>query len=267
LSEAFFFFLAAYLVLGAFAGTVAGLLGVGGGLIIVPVLATLFQSQGIESSIIMHLAVGTSLATIVVTSISSVRSHHKRGAVLWKVFWRLAPGIVVGAWVGAWLASLIPTKELRYVFAVFEWLVALQMIVGFKPTVNRNLPGNTGLTAAGGGIGVVSAMVGIGGGSLTVPFLTWCRISIHNAIATSAACGLPIAVSGAIGFMVVGSGHVALPAYASGFVYWPAFIGIVMASASFAPLGAKLAHRLSVKKLRSVFAVFLLGLGVWMWVG
>ena len=261
------YFLGAYLVLGAFAGTVAGLLGVGGGLIIVPVLATLFQRQGMGAEIIMHLAVGTSLATIIVTSISSVYSHHKRGAVLWQVFWRLAPGIIVGAWGGAWLASLLPTKEFRYVFAVFEWLVALQMIVGFKPSVNRNLPGNIGLAAAGGGIGVVSAIVGIGGGSLTVPFLSWCRVSIHNAIATSAACGLPIAISGTLGFILVGSIHQALPSYATGFVYWPAFLGIGLASASFAPLGAKLSHRLSVKNLRGVFAVFLLGLGVWMLLG
>lgn len=259
-----FYFLGAYLLLGAFAGTIAGLLGVGGGLIIVPVLATLFRFQAIDSSILMHLAVGTSLSTIIVTSISSVYSHHKHGAVLWQVFWRLSPGIVLGAWAGAWAASLLPTRELRYVFGVFEWLVAMQMILNIKPPATQTLPGNLGLAAAGGGIGVVSAIVGIGGGTLTVPFLSWCRISIHNAIATSAACGLPIAISGSIGFMFTGSAQQALPAYATGFVYWPAFAGIVVASASFAPLGARLAHRLSVKKLRSVFAVFLLVLGAWM---
>lgn len=267
MADTVFYFAGAYLVLGAFAGTVAGLLGVGGGLIIVPVLAALFRHQGMESAIIMHLAVGTSLATIVVTSISSVYSHHKHGAVLWKVFWRLTPGIVIGAWAGAWLASQLPTRELRYIFGVFEWLVALQMIFNIKPPATQTLPRSLGLATAGGCIGVVSAVVGIGGGTLTVPFLSWCRISIHNAIATSAACGLPIALSGGIGFMFTGSAHQSLPAYATGFVYWPAFAGIVAASATFAPLGARLAHRLSVKKLRSVFAVFLLGLGGWMLLG
>ena len=260
-------FLWAYLALGAFAGTVAGLLGVGGGLIIVPVLAALFLQQGIEPAIIMHLAVGTSLATIVITSISSVYSHHKHGAVLWKIFWRLMPGIIIGAWLGAWLASMLPTKELKLIFGVFELLVAAQMGFGIKPPASSTLPGGAGLAAAGTGIGTVSAIVGIGGGTLTVPFLTWCQIKIHNAIATSAACGLPIAVAGSIGFMVTGSAQQSLPAYASGFVYWPAFLGIVITSALFAPFGAKLAHRLSTKKLRGVFAVFLVCLGVWMLVG
>ena len=257
----------AYLLLGALAGTVAGLLGVGGGLIIVPVLAALFARQGMVPDIIMQLAVGTSLATIVVTSISSVYSHHRHGAVLWSVFWRLTPGIIVGAWLGAWLASLLPTKEFKLIFGVFEMLVAAQMAFGFKPKPGTVLPGGAGLAAAGSIIGSISAIVGIGGGTLTVPFLTWCQIKMHNAIATSAACGLPIAVAGSIGFMITGRAHEAAPTYASGFVYWPAFLGIVIASALFAPLGARLAHRLSTTKLRSVFALFLVGLGLWMLLG
>lgn len=265
--DAFLYSAVAYLALGAFAGTVAGLLGVGGGLIIVPVLVVLFARQGIESSIIMHLAVGTSLATIVVTSISSVYSHHRHGAVLWRVFWRLTPGIVIGAWLGAWLASMLPTREFKLIFGVFELLVAAQMAFGFKPPPSSALPGGLGLAGAGSLIGTISAIIGIGGGSLTVPFLTWCQVKIHNAIATSAACGLPIAIAGSVGFMLTGSSQLSLPNYASGFVYWPAFIGIVIASALFAPLGAKLAHRLSTKKLRGTFAVFLLGLAVWMFVG
>ena len=265
--EAFVYSIVAYLILGAFAGTVAGLLGVGGGLIIVPVLATLFAQQGMDSAIIMHLAVGTSLATIVVTSISSVYSHHRHGAVLWRIFWRLTPGIIVGAWLGAWLASLLPTKEFKLIFGVFELLVAAQMAFGIKPPASSTVPGGVGLASAGSIIGTVSAIVGIGGGTLTVPFLTWCQIKIHNAIATSAACGLPIAVAGSVGFMITGSAQQSLPSYSSGFVYWPAFIGIVIASAAFAPSGAKLAHRLSTKKLRMVFAVFLVGLGIWMLLG
>jgi uncharacterized membrane protein YfcA len=264
LIDASLYSVVAYLALGAFAGTVAGLLGVGGGLIIVPVLALLFARQGIDPGILMHLAVGTSLATIVVTSISSVYSHHRHGAVFWHVFWRLVPGIVLGAGLGAWLASLLPTREFKLIFGVFELLVATQMLFGFKPSPHNALPGRLGLAAAGTVIGTISAIVGVGGGTLTVPFLTWCQVKIHNAIATSAACGLPIAIFGSIGFMITGSAHGAAPAYASGFVYWPAFLGIVIASALFAPLGARLAHRLSTKKLRGVFAVFLIGLGVWM---
>jgi len=267
LIDAFLYSITAYLLLGAFAGTVAGLLGVGGGLIIVPVLAALFARQGIEPGIIMHLAVGTSLATMVVTSISSVYSHHRHGAVLWGIFWRLTPGIIVGAWIGSWLASLLPTREFKLIFGAFELLVAAQMAFGLKPPASSSVPGSIGLTTAGSVIGTVSAIVGIGGGTLTVPFLTWCQVKIHNAIATSAACGLPIAVAGSIGFMVTGSSQNSLPGYASGFVYWPAFLGIVIASAMFAPLGAKLAHRLSTKKLRVVFAMFLVGLGGWMLLG
>ncbi len=265
--DAFLYSIVVYLALGAFAGTVAGLLGVGGGLIIVPVLAALFANQGIDSSIIMHLAVGTSLATIVVTSSSSVYSHHKHGAVLWRIFWRLTPGIILGAWFGAWLASLLPTKEFKLIFGVFELLVATQMAFGLKPPVCNTVPGGIGLATAGSIIGTVSAIVGIGGGTLTVPFLTWCQVKIHNAIATSAACGLPIALAGSIGFMITGSVQQSLPGYASGFVYWPAFVGIVTASALFAPLGAILAHRLSTKVLRNVFALFLVFLGLWMLFG
>lgn len=266
-AEALLYSFAAYVLLGAFAGTVAGLLGVGGGLIIVPVLAALFARQGMDSSIIMHVAVGTSLATIVVTSVSSVYSHHKHRAVLWGVFRRLAPGIVAGAWFGAWLASLLPTRNFKLIFGVFELLVATQMVLGIKSPPSSRLPGSLRMGAAGVLIGTVSAVVGIGGGTLTVPFLTWCQVKIHNAIATSAACGLPIAVAGSIGFIITGSMQQNLPGYASGFVYWPAFIGIVIASAAFAPLGARWAHRLSTTKLRTVFALFLLCLGVWMLLG
>ena len=163
--DAFLYSAVAYLALGAFAGTVAGLLGVGGGLIIVPVLVVLFARQGIESSIIMHLAVGTSLATIVVTSISSVYSHHRHGAVLWRVFWRLTPGIVIGAWLGAWLASMLPTREFKLIFGVFELLVAAQMAFGFKPPPSSALPCGLGLAGAGSLIGTISAIIGIGGGS------------------------------------------------------------------------------------------------------
>jgi uncharacterized membrane protein YfcA len=256
-----------YLALGAFAGLMAGLLGVGGGLIIVPVLAGIFQHQQMSAAVIMHLAIGTSLATIVVTSVSSVRAHHQRGAVLWPVVWRLTPGIVIGAWLGAVVADALPSAVLSKIFAVFVLVVAAQMAFGAKPAPHRELPGAPGMLATGGVIGAVSAVVGIGGGSLTVPFLTWCNTPMRQAVATSAACGLPIALAGAIGFIVTGLNAAELPAWSLGYVYGPALVGVAFASMLSAPLGAKLAHTLPAEVLKKVFAVFLTLIGVRMLLG
>lgn len=250
-----------YLTLGAFAGVMAGMLGVGGGLIIVPVLAWIFHHQHISDAVIMHLAIGTSLATIVVTSISSVRAHQRRRAVLWPVFWRLTPGIVIGAWVGAAIADMLPSAVLSKVFAIFVLTVAAQMGFGAKPAPHRELPGAMGMTAAGGVIGGVSAIVGIGGGSLTVPFLTWCNTAIRQAVATSAACGLPIALAGALGFIMTGLNASSLPAWSLGYVYGPALLGIAMTSMLSAPFGARLAHTLPTQILKKVFAIFLAIIG------
>ena len=254
--------LIAYLLLGAFAGTIAGLFGVGGGLIIVPVLAIIFKNQGIANDIIMHLAIGTSLATIIVTSISSVVSHHRRGAVLWPVFLQLAPGIVVGAFAGAYIAHQISSDVLKMGVGIFALIVAVKMLLDVKPQAHRELPGKVGMTLAGGIIGIVSALIGIGGGTLTTPFLLWCNRTIHNAIATSAACGLPIAIAGATGYVVVGWSSSLLPQWSSGYVYWPALIGVVLASVFFAPLGAWLTHRLPVGILKKLFALLLVAIGV-----
>jgi uncharacterized membrane protein YfcA len=251
-----------YLTLGAFAGVMAGLLGVGGGLIIVPALAWIFHHQHISDAVIMHLAIGTSLATIVVTSISSVRAHQRRGAVLWPVFWRLTPGIVIGAWVGAAIADALPSAVLSKIFAVFVLAVAAQMGFGAKPAPHRELPGAMGMAAVGGVIGAVSTIVGIGGGSLTVPFLTWCNTTIRQAVATSAACGLPIALAGALGFIVTGFNTSSLPAWSLGYVYGPALLGITVTSMLSAPLGARLAHTLPTQILKRVFAIFLAIIGV-----
>ena len=256
-----------YLTLGLFAGVMAGLLGVGGGLIIVPTLAWIFHHQQVDDAIIMHLAIGTSLATIVVTSISSVRAHHRRGAVLWPIFWRLTPGIVVGAWLGAAIADALPSAVLSKVFAVFVLTVAAQMGFGAKPAPHRELPGTTGMLTAGGVIGAVSAIVGIGGGSLTVPFLTWCNIAIRQAVATSSACGLPIALAGALGFVVTGLNATGRPDWSLGYVYGPALVGITLTSMLSAPLGAKLAHTLPTEMLKKVFAAFLTLVGVKMLLG
>ena len=250
-----------YLGIGAVAGVLAGLLGVGGGLVIVPVLLWLFTARGFDSSIVLHLAIGTSLATIIATSISSVRAHHRRGAVRWPLFLRLAPGIVVGALFGAWVADRIATAWLQRVFAAFVIAVGIQMLANPRVTGHRNPPDTPGLSGAGSVIGAMSALVGIGGGTLTGPFLMWHRVPAVNAVATSSACGLPIAIAGTLGFVVMGWADPALPPGATGYLYWPAAAGIVAASVFTAPAGAWLAHRLPVPALKRAFAALLLLVG------
>jgi uncharacterized membrane protein YfcA len=256
-----------YLLVGAFAGLIAGLLGVGGGLIIVPVLVFVFQGQGVSSDVIVHLAIGTSLATIAITSISSMRAHHRHGAVQWPVFRRLAPGIVVGALLGAVIADFLPTKAMRLWFGIFELLVAAQIGFNLMVAPRGHLPGALGTNIAGSVIGAVSAALGIGGGTLTTPFLVWCNISLRQAVATSSACGFPIAIAGVAGFVATGWNKSGLPEWSSGYLYWPAFAGIVISSLLFAPLGAKFTHTLPVVVLRRFFAVFLAVLGVRMLIG
>lgn len=256
-----------YIVLGLFSGVVAGLLGVGGGLIIVPVLVMIFQQQGLEPGIVVHLAIGTSLATIIFTSISSVRAHHSHGAVLWPEFFKLTPGILLGALLGALLADKMSSLVLQRFFAIFELSVATQMWLELRPNAARRLPERMGMAAVGGVIGTVSAIVGIGGGTLTVPFLVWCNVVTQKAVATSSAVGLPIAIAGAIGFMLTGWQESGLPPASTGFVYWPAFLGIVATSVLSAPFGAWLAHKLPAKILKKVFAIFIAILGLRMLLG
>jgi len=252
----------AYLAVGLVAGVLAGLLGVGGGLVIVPALIWTYRLLGIDGTLVAHLAIGTSLATIVVTSLSAIRAHHRRGAVRWALAGRLAPGMVAGAWIGALLANRLSGVWLQRVFAGFLLLIGLRMLFELAPRPRRALPGPIGLSAAGFGIGAISALVGVGGGSLTVPFLSRCGVSIRNAVATSSACGLPIALAGAVGYLALGWGDGRLPAGATGFIYWPAVFGVTLASAASAPLGAWLAHDLPVVALRRVFAVLLLGIAL-----
>ena len=258
---------AIYLALGASAGLLAGLFGVGGGLIIVPVLAWVFAAQDMHADVIMHLAIGTSLASIWLTSLMSIRAHHKRGAVNWALVRRLALGIVIGAFAGALVADQLPTPALKRIFGVFEMLVAAQMLLVSRFEAHFDLPGRFGMALAGGVIGVVSAIIGIGGGTLTVPFLVWCRVPMLQAVATSAACGLPIAVAGAFGFILTGWNDALLPQWSSGYLYWPAWLGIVIASSLAAGVGAKLAHRLPAARLRQLFALLLMGMGVKMLAG
>jgi uncharacterized membrane protein YfcA len=256
-----------YLAAGAFAGFLAGLLGVGGGLVIVPVLALIFAAAHFPAEHIMHLALGTSLASILFTSISSLRAHHAHGAVNWPVVRGISPGIVAGTLLGTLVAAQLSTLFLKVFFIVFIYYVAAQMLLNIKPKPSRQLPGAAGMFAAGGVIGGVSSLVGIGGGTLSVPFMTWCNIKLHQAIGTSAAIGFPIAAAGSLGFLLNGLMAENLPAHSWGFVYLPALAGLVVASVLTAPLGAKLAHRLPVAKLKKIFAALLLVLGTRMLAG
>lgn len=247
-----------YLILGAFAGLLAGLLGVGGGLIIVPVLVALFLQHGVHNDIIMHLALGTSLASIVFTSLSSIHAHQRHGAILWPPFRQLTPGIMLGAAIGGWLVSQMSTSWLKPLFAIFELSVGLHMLSSIKPQAHRALPGPTKMTSAGAVIGIVSSLVGIGGGTLTVPFLIWHSVNIRQAIATSAACGLPIAVAGSVSYIINGWQHPLLPEHTLGYVHLPALLGTALSSVLFAPLGARLTHRLPVALLKKIFGGLLL---------
>ncbi len=253
---------AAYIVLGLVVGFVAGLLGVGGGLIIVPVLIALFQTYAIAIGMEPQLALGTSLASILFTSISSMRAHHRHGAVEWPLVRRITPGIVAGTLLGSLLATQMSASILRLGFTLFLFYAATQMWLDFKPRPHRNLPGVAGTTLAGSVIGAVSSWVGIGGGTLSVPFMLWHNLSLHRAIATSSAIGLPIAVAGAAGYVLGGWRAYPLPDYSLGFVYLPALAGIVLGSVLTAPLGARTAHRLPVRPLKRIFALLLFVLAV-----
>lgn len=246
--------LAAYLALGAFVGFFAGLLGVGGGAIMVPMLTTFFAAQGFPREHLVHLALGTSMAGIVITSISSLRAHHAHGAVRWDIVRGIAPGVLAGTFAGTFVASRAPTQPLAIFFACFTAYVAVQMILNVKPKPSRELPGTAGLVGVGGVIGAISSLVAIGGGSLSVPFMTWCNVKMQNAIGTSAAIGLPIALAGTVGYLVNGWGAQDMPALTFGYVYLPALVLVSLVSTFFAPLGAKLAHRLPVATLKKVFA-------------
>jgi uncharacterized membrane protein YfcA len=248
---------AAYGGLGLVVGFVAGLLGVGGGLIIVPVLIFILHAHGMAVGMEPQLALGTSLASILFTSLSSVRAHHRHGAVEWVLLRHIAPGIVLGTLAGAVLATQMSALVLKVFFVAFLFYASLQMWLDFKPAPHRGLPGRAGTALAGGVIGAVSSWVGIGGGTLSVPFMLWHNVPLHRAIATSSAIGFPIALAGAAGYVLGGSGVSGLPAGSLGFVYLPALLGIVVGSVLTAPLGAFTAHRLPVRPLKRIFALLL----------
>jgi uncharacterized membrane protein YfcA len=251
-----------YLLLGAAAGVLAGLFGVGGGIIIVPALIFSFSALGFDHNVLTHMAVGTSLATIVFTSLNAVREHQRHGAVRWHVFTWLALGIVLGSVLGAVTAQAINGQQLQKIIGLFALCIALQLGLDLKPKTHRALPGKTVLGVAGGVIGWSSAIIGIGGGSLTVPFLTWRGLPVQQAVATSSACGWPIAAAGTLTYMWLGRGDARLPEWSLGYVYLPALLGIALTSVFFARSGARLAHRLPPRQLKRLFALLLLAVGL-----
>jgi len=247
---------------GAFAGFAAGLLGVGVGLIIVPVLFFIFASHGYEQQYLMQMALTTSLATIVITSISSTRAHHRRGAVLWPLVLLLSPGIILGAALGGVFASSINSDSLRLFFAIFEFAVATNMLVKKQPApLDKNL-GRNAAFSGGIGIGFISTLVGIGGGTMTVPFLHWFNIPMRYAVATSAACGFPIALIGTLSFIVTSYDQSFGNPHSLGYLQYDAFLFVAGSSFLVAPLGAKVAHSVSEKTLRTSFALLLFTLGI-----
>jgi len=256
-----------FLLTGSLAGFTAGLLGVGGGLIIVPVLYFIFASQNIDPAHLMHMALATSLATIVFTSISSSYAHHKKKAVLWPIVFLLAPGICLGAWAGGIFASSLETDILKPVFGCFEFIVAIHLLRRHKTRTHAVSIKPAIATAGGLSIGFISAIVGIGGGTMTVPFLHWHNIAIRHAIACSAACGLPIALFGTASFIYTGWDIHNLPSPSVGYVNLNAFLLIVITSFAFAPLGAKAAHTIPEKTLKTGFGLFLLLISVKMLLG
>ncbi|MGB3212089.1 MAG: sulfite exporter TauE/SafE family protein [Desulforhopalus sp.] len=256
-----------YCAVGAVAGILAGLLGIGGGLVIVPMLVYVFALNNIPHELTMHLALATSMASIMFTSVSSFMAHHKRGAVHWDVVKKIVAGILVGTFLGSCIASAMSTNFLKIFFVIFLYFVAVQLLLNKKPKGGRELPGKAGMFAVGNGIGVVSSLVGIGGGTLSVPFMLWCNIKVHHAIGTSAAIGLPIAIAGTLGYIVNGWSAAALPEYSLGYVYLPALFGIAAISVLTAPLGVRLAHSLPVDRLKRVFSLLLFGVATKMLMG
>ena len=250
--------LAAYLAIGAVVGFFAGLLGIGGGIIIVSTLAMMFAHQEVAPAYVMHLAIGTSLAAIVVGSWSSFRAHDRHGAVDWPVVRAMVPGLLAGVLGGAIAARFLPSGFLKGFFIAFTLFVVLQMVAGFKPRASRSLPGRGPLSAVAAFVGACSSLFGGGAAAIGVPFLAWCGMSAHRAIGTVAAMGFPIAIAGTLGYVASGWNAPGLPRGSLGFVYVPAFVGISATSMLLAPVGARLAHRLKGPTLRRIFAAFLL---------
>jgi uncharacterized protein len=254
-----------FLLLGAAIGFMAGLLGIGGGFTTVPVLTEVFAREGIAARHVLPMAIGTSAAIIIFTTISSARAHHARGAVLWPIVRTMSPGLVVGSLIGAQIASALPMWIMAGIFGAFTWFAAFRMLFVKPPKVTRTLPAAAGMFGVGTGIGVAAGMVGTGGAFIAVPFMARCGVTPHAAVATSAALAFPVACAATLGFVLAGLRQSGLPPYSLGYVYVPALVAITVCSVFVAPLGARVAHAWSGVRLRKAFAMMLLVLGGFMW--
>ena len=251
--------------LGLCTGFLAGLLGIGGGMIMVPFITAILTARGVAPDLAVKMAIATSMATIIFTSVSSVRAHHQRGAVRWDIVKLLAPGIVLGAALASLgVFAVLKGSWLALLFAAFVSFSATQMLLNKKPKPSRTLPGTAGQLGAGTTIGFLSGLVGAGGGFVSVPFMTWCNVAIHNAVATSAALGFPIALANVVGYLFSGQGVAGRPDGSFGYVFVPALVVIATASVLMAPLGVKAAHALPVASLKKVFASILYALAAYM---
>lgn len=257
----------AYLAIGLIAGFLAGLLGIGGGALIVPMLVFVFTAQQFPPEHLLHVALGTSMATIIFTSLSSMRAHHAHGAVDWRIARALAPGMLAGSFGAALLAGLIPTRPLAMMFTALVIFVGTQLLLDLKPKSTRELPGTAGIFVAGAVIGGISSLAAAGGAFLAIPLLAWCNLPLRRAIGTASATGLPIALAGSAGYVVQGWNASGLPHASLGYVYLPALGLVVVTSMLAAPFGARLAHRLPVKRLRMVFAFVFYALALRMLAG
>lgn len=257
-----FTYWAIYLAVGCFVGFFAGLLGIGGGSVMVPILSMTFVARGYSPDHVVHMALATSMATIIPGAIASTLTHHQHKAVNWSVVRAMTPGILTGTLAGTVIAHFVSTAFLKTFFVGFICFLAAQLLFNLRPPGQRNLPGALGMTMFGLVMGLVSSFAGIGGAVLSIAFLAWCSVRLHEAIGTAAAIGLPISIAGAIGFVATGLGDKTLPTGSWGYVYVPAFIGIALTSMAVAPFGARLAHRLPVDTLRKIFVVFMVALAI-----
>lgn len=248
----------AYVAVGAAVGFLAGLLGIGGGMTLVPILAALFAAQALAPDHTVHLALATGMASVIFTSSASVREHNKLGAVDWSIARRLAPAMAAGTLLSALASGWVAQRTLALSFAIIVYGGAIQLLLGRKPHAARTLPGAAGLGLVGLLIGIVCGLVSAGGAFLTVPFMLFCGVAMHTAIGTAAAVGIPVAVIGTVGFVISGWRVDALPPWSVGFVYVPALAGLVLGSVATARFGARAAHRLPVATLKRVFAGLLI---------
>ncbi|MBN2690031.1 MAG: sulfite exporter TauE/SafE family protein [Gammaproteobacteria bacterium] len=245
-------------IIGAFAGSFAGLLGVGGGVIVVPMLAWLFKYIGLPAAYIMHMATATALVIMVLTASSSLFAHIKKGAKFWYIYKQLGIGIIFGTIMGGVFAHFLSSEILKIIFAIFMLLMSVRMLFAVQNNPHRSLPGRAGIFSIASVIGLKSGMLGIGGGAITIPFLTYCNVPLRDAVITSAACSLTIAIIGSITVFMTGMHAVHLPKLSLGYIYLPAVFGAGIAALIFAQIGAHFSHKLPVEMLKRVFGGILL---------